>query len=937
MSVGSARQRQQTRIVDNNRGVRQAPNARFIDASSVEIAGKNAERTDAEIKAFIDGLSPIVETVGKSIIQQKANDQLGELIKQDPEIGKKYLQGDPDTQARINSLSGYTKNLFIASQKQSALSNYKELLPSLLLADERITGANALKDPDAYAAAEGEIKQKAMQMSGLAGLPADALGSMSAEVGQINGAVRGKAFAAQNTDQQRINLTQIGDGQVRNTIELTEGLDSLKGPDTPPEETGRIVNMAQLAFAEDVKQQTSKGVTSPQKYLATYLSRAQVQLDEYRARGEWEKADALLNTIELLAAGDLKLDNGLNFWEQSIPAGKDKTTNVNQWLIQQRKGVNALQEQVARREGQELALPLAKRAATGDNFARLDLLAMIPTINDPQTLLSLMNVFTAAENFGGAMTVDQLDLLERVKDPNRDKDALGNEILGLMRSNQLPMGVGLGLYNQNQSGQTTEDRLTNDVLNSSTAASRSGQLETAARDLAREQTAYQQRNNLPIPEDLYQSNLGELKLKAFEDTMAQQRAAIEAGKPMSQDQLNQAFVENINKERDRRIERLKNGQPLENYDTASVIANDLNEFEANIKAGKTGVQQFPRRIIELAQQQNIPLNRPDSYNRLSKLMQSQMQLVIGPDGKPEFPRPGEELERLQQRGQKEQKQQQRGFYERNTNKNSGSGDDDGGYGGPTRPSDQRNKNNQSSNPISSALTALAGAVTPGGGSQANAGELTASVLNEDQTELLAKMWAKREAPTMKQPPLPQVDANAATQAVPVAITSPNHPFFVAIGIAEGTRTASGEYTRHYYGHTDPGDGNNNRGTVSGGRGNNMTPEQVDRQWMGVLTQQGLKFQSVLRGLGLSPGTQGYNRTMFNALDLSVQAPAAVQGFLMNLRKVSQQGWSVEALAKARADAFYRYDGTLDTSFPNYQALFRDQRSRAGVWDYRRRL
>ena len=229
VSIGAARQRQQTRIVDNNRGVRQAPNARFIDASSVEIAGKNAARTDAEIKAFIDGLSPIVETVGKSIIQQKANDQLGELIRQDPEIGKKYLQGDPDTQARINSLNGYTKELFIASQKQSALSSYKELLPSLLLADERITGANALKDPEAYAAAESEIKQKAMQMSGLAGLPTDVLGAMSPQVGQINGAVRGKAYAAQNTDQQRINLTTIGDGQVSNTVELAEGLESLKG------------------------------------------------------------------------------------------------------------------------------------------------------------------------------------------------------------------------------------------------------------------------------------------------------------------------------------------------------------------------------------------------------------------------------------------------------------------------------------------------------------------------------------------------------------------------------------------------------------------------------------------------------------------------------------------------------------------------------------
>ena len=50
-----------------------------------------------------------------------------------------------------------------------------------------------------------------------------------------------------------------------------------------------------------------------------------------------------------------------------------------------------------------------------------------------------------------------------------------------------------------------------------------------------------------------------------------------------------------------------------------------------------------------------------------------------------------------------------------------------------------------------------------------------------------------------------------------------HELFVMVGVAEGTRTASGGYTKAYYGHTDPGDGNYNRGTVSGGRGSSMSP------------------------------------------------------------------------------------------------------------------
>ena len=193
---------------------------------------------------------------------------------------------------------------------------------------------------------------------------------------------------------------------------------------------------------------------------------------------------------------------------------------------------------------------------------------------------------------------------------------------------------------------------------------------------------------------------------------------------------------------------------------------------------------------------------------------------------------------------------------------------------------------------------------------------------------------------LETPPLPQVAAATPTRYVPSAIATDKHETFVMIGVAEGTRTAGGGYTKAYYGHRDSGDGNNNRGTVSGGRGNRLSPRQVDQKWMRILTSRSQQATPVLRAAGLEPGTAGWNRVMFNVLDLSVQSPAAVPDFLAKLGQVRGQRFTVEAIAKARADSFFSPNsGRLDApGFGNsYQRLFKDQRQRAGVFDFRRRL
>jgi len=164
-----------------------------------------------------------------------------------------------------------------------------------------------------------------------------------------------------------------------------------------------------------------------------------------------------------------------------------------------------------------------------------------------------------------------------------------------------------------------------------------------------------------------------------------------------------------------------------------------------------------------------------------------------------------------------------------------------------------------------------------------------------------------------------------------SISSSDHPFFVSIGVNEGTRTANGGYTKNFYGHTDPGDGHNNRGTVSGGRGNNYTPEEVDKKWRGILNQTQQKYATQLSRLA-SPGTDVYNLIMFNILDLRVQAPAAVPDFVKRIPRIIAEGATPEVIGRLRAESFINpRTGRLEASgFNNdMNRLEADQRRRAG--------
>jgi murein DD-endopeptidase MepM/ murein hydrolase activator NlpD len=173
------------------------------------------------------------------------------------------------------------------------------------------------------------------------------------------------------------------------------------------------------------------------------------------------------------------------------------------------------------------------------------------------------------------------------------------------------------------------------------------------------------------------------------------------------------------------------------------------------------------------------------------------------------------------------------------------------------------------------------------------------------------------------------------------VMNEQNPYVVAIGIAEGNLDANGRPTGSYAGHTDPGNGARNVGIFSA-QGSGGSPEAANRVWFNKLNKMAPRFDAELKLAGLQPGTPAYDRIMFNMLDLYVQSPAAVTeagGLLSRVPEMVRDGGSVAAIANARAMSFRNpATGNLDApGFGNsWSRLLKDQRSRAGAFDNKKR-
>ena len=214
------------------------------------------------------------------------------------------------------------------------------------------------------------------------------------------------------------------------------------------------------------------------------------------------------------------------------------------------------------------------------------------------------------------------------------------------------------------------------------------------------------------------------------------------------------------------------------------------------------------------------------------------------------------------------------------------------------------------------------------------------VINQEGLPAFNALWSRNEPYRPNTPALPQAVATKPVPSSPPTMLSINHPHAVLIGLNEGTRTKDGGFTNAYTSHQDPLSGNN-QGNFSAQQGYS-SPREADRAWLSKLNSASFAyFQPSMKAVGLQPGTAGWERVLFNLRDAYVQSPASVTasgGLLDRLPEIMQGGATVEAIARARANSYINpRTKRLDTNFRSYAALLKDQRSRAGTWDYKRRI
>lgn len=163
-------------------------------------------------------------------------------------------------------------------------------------------------------------------------------------------------------------------------------------------------------------------------------------------------------------------------------------------------------------------------------------------------------------------------------------------------------------------------------------------------------------------------------------------------------------------------------------------------------------------------------------------------------------------------------------------------------------------------------------------------------------------------------PAASVESSSDSPATSQSTTPPNWLYeggsdsLVArvIGSAEGTRTASGNPTRAYYGHTDPGNGVWNMGTFSYQHGA-KSPQEADKKQLLRLKRQGktIANQADQANLTMTLGE------LLNGLDLANQSPGAALergGYVDRLTQAREKGMRHdEAIVWARTYSYLNPD------------------------------
>lgn len=143
--------------------------------------------------------------------------------------------------------------------------------------------------------------------------------------------------------------------------------------------------------------------------------------------------------------------------------------------------------------------------------------------------------------------------------------------------------------------------------------------------------------------------------------------------------------------------------------------------------------------------------------------------------------------------------------------------------------------------------------------------------------------------------------------------SPTAPGAIAVGVAEGNLTPSGEPTAIYLrGHTDPGNFATNRGFCSWNKANGISIAEADRRCLEALQWHSVAIENQLLHLEIHP--EHHKTAITMGTDLWNQSNSAGPNFPFKYKAAKDQGFDgQQAYIWARVEAFRNKQQQLDAS------------------------
>ena len=980
--------------------------ARFTDNRNPSVIRAAGEADAARIGQFMQGISKLIDT-GVEVIEKKLDTSQLEQVMAKPETADAIRKWDKESRDMFAGLRPNVRDQIGDMSAQLKFSNYGDRLsvevlkePSLYLGkpegqtEEEYRKQKALARKDLYDRVAKETGIDQIEPRFLARHIARKTAAEAAVYG-----IEEKERYSRDAEKRNNLLNEAVIESFRYNFDANRSAEAAANdPKATPEQ--RQAAQAQFNFSKsdqykntllnDWWTRANELGLKPNEFAAAIFAQVNNLISSKTIAGNpqsTEETQRMMKDLGELFNGKFMIP-GINVDLMSIPVTQGGLALPAAIQEMQNRNYPVVKQARADEQFKNL-VPYILRAAQGDTGSQVAIINLIkanannPNFDFKQSIAVLDSVRGLLRQPTQSQEMNFAGIVAEMNNPNADRATLNQKISEYANSGKLQWDQAARLFGQNQErnkpGGNREGRIHNAMQESSPLFDNITR--QWATELGRKGLAPDKQSVKAFEDEVAMTAL--LNTKKIVDAKTQS-----TGKELTDDEIRVTLRNEIDVIRKNRLKDARqDGNKFESFNDKTF--NMIQDIQQNIKDGKRDVQVFTPEFVQQFRQVN-PDQRAN-YTNLNKYVIKVMGQIDGEkDGKTVkvYSNPQEEWRKWFDESKRTQQQQQgqpgrsmpplqKASIEQGspdflqalndvmprlgmtaldiaTGSSSASAAEMPTKSAPVKtgttvPSQQQTQ--QAPQPQQRRQDLGSEIFTRGIAAAAGVSETVLKtrkpldlVVNANSLDALSRLFKKREAMTMETPKLPQTVASAPTTPAPLAISNDRHPLFVLIGVNEGTRTINGGYTQAYYGHTDPGDGARNIGTVSDSPARNGqpngTPQQSDRRWAGILTGVATKVAPYMAKLGLSESTVGYQRILFNVLDLRVQAPAAVPDFIKKIQQIISSGMSIEAIAKARADSFFDpATGRLDASgFGNsYSRLLADQRARAGTWDYKRRL